>query len=683
MKLLKSIIIISFLSGFSNLNSQWAQTGGPEGGNVYAVLQSGAYLFAGLSHGGVYRSTNMGTNWSSANSGFLAGDENVQALYSYNNNIYAGNRSRLYVSADFGNNWNQVAGYLGSEVKDIKSSGVYLYAAGYGGVSVSSDNGVTWVLNNNGLTNLYVRALVLRGNNLIIGTEGGAFISTDNGVNWVNISSGLPQQSINDMAMLGDNVYAATAGGSVFKTSNNGLNWLYAGSGILYPNVLTIEAHGGTLFAADFSSGIYSSTNNGEDWELTSFNNGIPNNPTTWCLQSTGNVLFAGLLGDGLYGSTNSGTTWTSLNGGIIATSVSAFSSAGGLIFATALKRIFASSDNGNTWFSSSDGLNCIYFTVLNTDGDDLYAGSTCGVYLSNNGIYWQNVSSGFGIFGIEDITSYSGNVFAGTQNGVFHTTNRGSVWAPVNNGLTDLFVVMLKYYNGTLFASTFDGLFRSTNNGQLWTPSGSGLPQYTAGYDIVYHNGLLFLAASNGIYASSNNGASWYPRINGLQFYGTDAIISAGNFLIASHLNKFSYSSNNGSNWQPLNTGFNSICNSLFVVDSDILAGTQKGVYKFNRNVIAINPETENLPNEYRLIGNYPNPFNPSTIIKYEIPRDANVKIKVFDILGKEVFSLNEFKKAGSYDLKFDGSNLASGLYFYSLEASGFKDTKKMLLIK
>lgn len=98
----------------------------------------------------------------------------------------------------------------------------------------------------------------------------------------------------------------------------------------------------------------------------------------------------------------------------------------------------------------------------------------------------------------------------------------------------------------------------------------------------------------------------------------------------------------------------------------------------------------TGNTPKTYKLLQNYPNPFNPVTNIKYEIPKDANVTIKVYDLLGREVFSITEFKKAGGYEVKFDGSNLASGMYLYSLEVRqagsstiGFKDTKKMVLLK
>lgn len=88
-----------------------------------------------------------------------------------------------------------------------------------------------------------------------------------------------------------------------------------------------------------------------------------------------------------------------------------------------------------------------------------------------------------------------------------------------------------------------------------------------------------------------------------------------------------------------------------------------------------------------FSLKQNYPNPFNPFTVIKYDVPVKSSVSIKIFDILGKEVFKINEFRNAGSYEVKFDGSNLASGIYFYSIEAVSatgvFNDTKKMVLIK
>jgi hypothetical protein len=84
------------------------------------------------------------------------------------------------------------------------------------------------------------------------------------------------------------------------------------------------------------------------------------------------------------------------------------------------------------------------------------------------------------------------------------------------------------------------------------------------------------------------------------------------------------------------------------------------------------------------RLIQSYHNPFNPSTTIKYELPKSSAVRLSVFDILGREVSVLvNERRVAGVYQVKFDGSNLASGVYFYRLQAGDFVQTKRLLLLK
>jgi hypothetical protein len=88
--------------------------------------------------------------------------------------------------------------------------------------------------------------------------------------------------------------------------------------------------------------------------------------------------------------------------------------------------------------------------------------------------------------------------------------------------------------------------------------------------------------------------------------------------------------------------------------------------------------------PKEFALEQNYPNPFNPVTMINYQLPMNNHVILKVYDALGREVATLvNEMKKAGSYSAEFDASKLASGIYFYRLQAGEFVETKKMLLMK
>ncbi|MGE5810545.1 MAG: endo-1,4-beta-xylanase [Ignavibacteria bacterium] len=85
-----------------------------------------------------------------------------------------------------------------------------------------------------------------------------------------------------------------------------------------------------------------------------------------------------------------------------------------------------------------------------------------------------------------------------------------------------------------------------------------------------------------------------------------------------------------------------------------------------------------------YSLSQNYPNPFNPSTIIKYSIPQNGYISLKVFDLQGEEVATLSEgVRQAGSYSVTFDASGLANGVYLYQLKSNGFMETKKLLLLK
>ncbi len=89
-------------------------------------------------------------------------------------------------------------------------------------------------------------------------------------------------------------------------------------------------------------------------------------------------------------------------------------------------------------------------------------------------------------------------------------------------------------------------------------------------------------------------------------------------------------------------------------------------------------------IPVVYTLDQNYPNPFNPTTNIRYSIPEAAKVTLKVFNLLGQEVATLvNEQQQAGKFIAKFEANRLASGVYFYKLEAGKFSETKKMMLLK
>ena len=90
------------------------------------------------------------------------------------------------------------------------------------------------------------------------------------------------------------------------------------------------------------------------------------------------------------------------------------------------------------------------------------------------------------------------------------------------------------------------------------------------------------------------------------------------------------------------------------------------------------------NVQNIFSLEQNHPNPFNPETVIGYQIPYGGHVELKVYNILGKEIAVLvNEDQRAGNYKVKFEGNNLPSGIYIYRLSACNYLNTKKMILLK
>ena len=103
----------------------------------------------------------------------------------------------------------------------------------------------------------------------------------------------------------------------------------------------------------------------------------------------------------------------------------------------------------------------------------------------------------------------------------------------------------------------------------------------------------------------------------------------------------------------------------------------------------VVVVEEEMSLPSEYALFQNHPNPFNPSTTIKYSIPRDVkrktkDVKLLIYDILGREVVTLvNEKQKPGNYEITWNAVGQPSGVYFYQIQAGKYIETKKMILLR
>jgi hypothetical protein len=292
------IAMITLLININLLNAQWVSTGGPgPGSSVRCFAVSGANLFTGTwatsYYGGVFKSTNNGTNWVAINSGLT--DTSVMALEVNGSYIFAGTIN--------------------------------------GGVFRSSNNGASWTSMNNGLTNPTVYSLGVNGSNIFAGTGDGVFRSTNDGISWD--FTGLTGYLIFALKSIGPNLFAGTSGSGVFRTSNNGVNWIEVNTGLTNTGIQCLTVIGTNLYAGTFS-GVFLTSNNGASWINTLGMAGTIVN--TLCVSSTN--LFAGSAGGGVHLSTNNGSNWIAVGTGIPNTEVNTLAISGTNIFAGTLSGI-------------------------------------------------------------------------------------------------------------------------------------------------------------------------------------------------------------------------------------------------------------------------------------------------------------------------------------------------------
>ena len=119
--------------------------------------------------------------------------------------------------------------------------------------------------------------------------------------------------------------------------------------------------------------------------------------------------------------------------------------------------------------------------------------------------------------------------------------------------------------------------------------------------------------------------------------------------------------------------------------LDESLKDGSELVIYDSKVTKIVINGNySDQIPINFNLEQNYPNPFNPNTTIRFSIPKEVQVNLSVYNILGEKVKELkNEMMKTGFYEVEFDAADLASGVYLYKIKAGDFVETKKMILMK
>ena len=218
-----------------------------------------------------------------------------------------------------------------------------------------------------------------------------------------------------------------------------------------------------------------------------------------------------------------------------------------------------------------------------------------------------------------------------------------------------NVMVVFSNYGVISLYFSSDGGTSWSAVAGNLeQNPDGSGDGPSCRWASIIHNNKMLyyFVATSTGIYST--------PLLNDMNtVWSQEGTNSIGNI----------------------------VCTMVRARSTDgkiVVATHGNGVYASNIISTGIENQNNGKPKSFELSQNYPNPFNPSTVINYSTPRESFITLKLYDITGREVKTLiSDVKPAGNYSYHLNGSALASGVYFYSLTAGNYTQTRKMILLK
>jgi hypothetical protein len=237
------------------------------------------------------------------------------------------------------------------------------------------------------------------------------------------------------------------------------------------------------------------------------------------------------------------------------------------------------------------------------------------------------------------------------------------------------------------LLAGTFgDGIFLSTDSGTSWTVATAGLTCPSVWSLAVSGPNLYAGTDSGGVFLSTDNGSRWTAASTGLTNADIRAFAVAGTDIVAGTAGGGVFLSTNcGTRWTEVNSGLTNVYMlSLAVTGTNLFAGSEGGgVWRRPLSeIVSVGLASGRLSRGFALVQNYPNPFNPCTTIRYALPNASRVTLLVYDLLGRQVSGLvNGKMEAGIHDVTFDGSSLASGMYFYRLQTGDFVATKRLVL--
>ena len=647
---------------------------------------------------GIYKSTDAGATWVQVAASSLVGNRcSMMAVDPVNSNIvYAATNTAVFKSTNAGANWNNTGSGSGVNciILNPNNSQIIYIAIGStnaGQIRKSTDAGTTWTTLTGGLPTGMgrIHLALAKSNPSIIyasisnssGSLVGLYRTTDDGTTWTSQATspnylgtqGWYDNSItvkttdpNVVLVGGLDIYSSTTGrtGLVQKSS-----WSTSNTNMFsHADIHRLDYNGSVLYCCS-DGGVYKSSNDGTNW--TDLNHNL----STLQFQSadydpTNLLLFQGGTQDNnKQYTTNGGTQWiqrTTGDGGYT------------IVDPVNTNYIYGQYVQGSIQRSATSGVS---FTNITPSG-------------STGGLFYNPYEMAPGdhntiVFGRADIWKTTNAQTATTSSGwtqIATTSIVGGSVSAIGISSTDINKIYIGTSNGRILVTT--------DNGTTWlTQTGFA---YVSDFAVDNTNDAVCYATitgTGGVHAwkTVNSGVNWTSITGNLPNIAANSIVlrtaTPRMILVGTDIGVFQ-STNEGVNWVSMNNGFPSV--QIYDMKYKqsvglILAATHgRGCWTFDLNSsLGIDPFGQ-IPEDFKLAQNYPNPFNPTTNIEFDLPKYGYVSLGIYDVSGKEISKLvNGNLNAGHYQIKWDASKYSSGVYFYRIETEGFKDVKRMMLIK
>lgn len=690
---------------------------------------------------GILKTTNAGTTWTKALDWSYSNQRGVWDVIinpKRTNTIYAATTEGVYKSINAGSSWTQVLNYkmaMDLLINPVDTNILYASVGNLSsyvpnanvGIYKTTNAGLNWTKLSGGLPTWTGKAMLemYKGNPNYIyahiandpstNTYVGYYKSTNGGANWTVGSTSVPSGNqgwynqghivkTNDpnAILVGTiNVEKSTNGGTSFSTKSSWNSWNSGATPPGQPEGPSNFVHADVHFFA---------TN--------------PKDPNKIYIAADG----------GLYRTNDFGETFYSCNGGYV---TSQFYASLGNSYLDSVFCLGGMQDNrsafyqGTTaWYKTFSGDGTC--SQVNSQNTNICYTAYHNGYLSkstNKGVSWNaSVSSPPGAyptsgyeanycFNMPYVCCVSNpNVLYAGGSSMYKSTNAGSSWTlqysftdqkalsiAVSSTSTDTAYVGVLPTTSILIAA----IYRTTNGGTTWTwtdISGGIVPnRYPTRIHVNQYKSKEVYVTFGGfgtahVIKSTNAGINWINITGNLPDVPTQSVVVdpvyPQNVYVGNDLGVY-VTTNGGTNWYEYRTGmpYALVFDLTIVKVSRKLRATTHGNGIWERklvsNPIAVQNNSTEIPKEYKLYQNFPNPFNPVTTIEFDIPatngKTGFVKIEIYDMLGKIISTLvNENLSTGSFSVNYDASSLATGAYIYSLLVNNEQiATKRMVLIR